>query len=109
MIYIFMFMFVRVLYPKNQLRFVVDVTLLRVVYGLRDAEGPRAQRSALSLRLLVREVKPGNNAFDDAKINAKLVGKLASALRATLIGLRHTTIGDSFILYFCISTVIYCT
>jgi hypothetical protein len=46
MIYIFMFMFVRVLYPENQLRFVVDVALLRVVYGLRDAEGPRAQRSA---------------------------------------------------------------
>jgi hypothetical protein len=39
MIYMFIYMFVRVLYPKNLLHFAVAVALLRVVYGLRDAEG----------------------------------------------------------------------
>lgn len=43
MIYMSIFMFVRVLYPKNLMHFAVAVAVLRVVYGLRDAEGCRAR------------------------------------------------------------------
>jgi hypothetical protein len=39
MIYTFIFMFVRFLYPKNLLHFAEAVALVRVVYGLRDARG----------------------------------------------------------------------
>jgi hypothetical protein len=42
MIYMFIFMLVCVLYPKNLLHLAVAVALLRVVYGLRDAGGRRA-------------------------------------------------------------------
>jgi hypothetical protein len=42
MIYMFIFMFVRVLYPKN-------LALLRVVYGLLDAGGRRPRPPLVSL------------------------------------------------------------
>ena len=49
MTYMFIFVFVRILYPKNLLHFVVAVALLRVVYGLRNAEGRHARPPLVSL------------------------------------------------------------
>ena len=43
MICMFIFISVRVLYPKNLLHFAAEVALLRIVCGLRDAEGHRAR------------------------------------------------------------------
>ena len=70
MIYMYIFMFVRVLYPKNLLHFAMAITVWRVVYGLRDAEV-----AVLGLHWLVHEMKVGYNAFYDAEINAKLVAQ----------------------------------
>ncbi len=48
MIHTFIFMFERFLYPKNLLHFAEAVALLRVVYGLRDAEGRRGRPPLVS-------------------------------------------------------------
>lgn len=47
MMYMFIFMFFRVLYPKNLLHFAVGVAL-RVVYELRNAGGRRARPPLVS-------------------------------------------------------------
>ena len=66
MIYMFIFMFVRVLSPRNLLHFVVYPSSY-VDFGTRRV-------AVLGLRWLIREMKRGNNAFYDAEID-ELVGQ----------------------------------
>ena len=100
MIYMIIFMFVRVLYPENLLHFAVAVVF--------ETEGRRARPPIVSSR--VHEMKRCNNAFYDAEGNAKLVGH--ARFRVESHPLWITTHDTQFlffhmVLYFCTSTKIY--
>jgi len=66
----FIFMVVRVLYPKNLLHFAVGLAVYAtyIDFGMRRV-------AVLDLYWLVHEMKCGNMTSKDAEINAKLVGQ----------------------------------